>query len=438
MNLLPANTVLGELRLTEVYVDYDGPRVFSCRALTGQDFVAGWAEDGADYDAWLYLPISPARLAMVRSGGISLREAFERPEGLVYRVVQHVDEALPDLVEPLPGSRLLDEWLPEPDFRLELTTHTLPPMDPPAELLARARQESRARMRIEIDLPNYSRSEAPTRRVGELLLSTQSLYDNIGLALLEAAPPQAGRFPEHVALQTATDVVGLAAASLVIEIASNQTDDLFGDSVFARITEKVVGLLNPRLERNELVEELSELRARGARSFRTFVKSLADTGGSVSMAGAGSATGYVDQALSADAIASLYRILSSVVPEEVLEIRGPMRLYAANLESHRFGALDETANERYEGRISKRALPRVDHAELNAVYEMLIIDERTIDEGTGETKASYTLEQLTPAGDKTRGITVTRIAGPEGVPNGEPPETGSASPAADQVPDEPS
>lgn len=397
MSWLPEGTVLGELHLEETFVEYDGPRVFSCVSATDQHFIAGWAEEHPEYDMWLYLPVSEARLISVRSGGLTLRDAFERPEGLVYQVTLPLDsDGAPDLVSPVDPSRLRDEWLPEPDFRIELQTATLPPAESGDLWRLRAIQESRSRIRLQVKLPRTTRSEAPTKKVGELLVSTQSLYDNFGLALLRSDPPQAGPIPHEVAAETATDVVGLAAASFVVELASSNYDDLLGESTFADITKRVLTLLDLSLDRDAMIEQLTALRPRGAKSFRNFVRGLASTGGAVTLAAVGTSLDYTARDLSPERLQTLRQILDTLVPDDAFEIRGHMLLYRGDTERKQFGVRDELTDARYEGQIAERAVPQVHLAALDQIYDVLIYETSTYDEAVNERKAVYVLEQLTP------------------------------------------
>lgn len=422
MSWLPEGTVLGELYLSETFVDYDGPRVFSCISATGQYFIAGWAEEHPEFDMWLFLPVSEPRLIAVRSGGIALRDAFERPEGLVYQVTLPVDsDGARDLAQPVSPSDLRDEWLPEPDFRIELNTPTLPPAERGDLWRLRAIQESRSRIRLEVKLPRTTRSEAPTKKVGELLVSAQSLYDNVGLALLRSDPPQAGPIPYDVAAETATDVVGLAAASFVVELASSHYDDLLGESTFADITKRVLALLDLSLERDEMIEQLTELRPRGAKSFRNFVRGLASTGGSVTLAAAGTSLAYTARELSAERLRTLTQILNTLVPEDAFEIRGHMLLYKGDTERKQFGVRDELTDARYEGSIAERAVPQVHLAALDRTYEVLIYETSTYDEAVSERKAVYVLEQLSLIDPGTPLVPVnrTRISETPILPSGD-------------------
>lgn len=396
MSWLPRGTVLGDVRLRETFVDFDGPRVFTCRSTTDQWYLAAWAEERREEDLWLYVPVSEARLAIVRSGGVTLRRAFERPEGLIYLVTLQRSDLDSDRAEPIPASQLHEEWLPEDGFRLELPTATLPAAESGEQWRLRAIQESRGRVRLMVKLPRTTRSEAPTKKVGELLVSTQSLYDNVGLALLRSEPPQAGPIPSEVVEQTATDVVGLSAASFVVDLASSNFDDLLGESTFLDVTRRVLSLLDVSLERDALIQQLAVLRPRGAKSFRNFVRGLASTGGSITIAAAGANLDYTARELSAERLDTLNQILNSLVPDDAYEIRGRMLLYRGDTERKQFGLRDELTDARYEGTVAERALRQVHHAALDVTYDVVIYEASTYDEAVGERRPIYVLEQLNP------------------------------------------
>ncbi len=116
----------GDLQLVEVFVAYDGPRVLSAQSATGQFFLAGWAAEGPEYDDWMFVPISSARLVMVRSGRITLRDAFIHPESMVYHVQLGHSPESDELVRLISGEDLPESWLPEADFALSIPTPTKP------------------------------------------------------------------------------------------------------------------------------------------------------------------------------------------------------------------------------------------------------------------------------------------------------------------------
>gem|GEM_PF-5737469 len=382
-------------------MEYDGPRVYSCRSLTDQLYVVGWAENANLFDLWLYVPVSAARMRMIRSGGLSLRSAYERPEGPLYLArVPHDPNAF-ETVETIHPSQLQEDWLPEADFKLRLPTPTLPAAAPVSEIARRAVQEGRTRLRIELESPYRLRSEASTRRVAGLLRATQNVLDNIGLVELNAEPAQDGRFAKEVVQRMDTDVLELTAASFVIELGSADGEDLLGDSPIGAVTERLVSLVSPRNEAEELWELVSDLKPRAAKSLRAFVNELAAFGADVTMATASRARDLTVSSLTANDVVTLQGILRQIVPDEIRQIRGRMVLYSGDYEDRRFGLRDLLDEEAFEGRVGERAIDQVRHATLGDVYDVVLSEYVTLERGIGATTHKFVLEQLVASEDRT-------------------------------------
>lgn len=411
MSWIEIEPELGRLDVEEVFVTYDGPRLFTCRSVTGQTYLVTWAEARPDADHWLYMPVSPERLKMIRSGGWDLNRAFRNPEHSLFlvrepfsesenvRAVRIAPEALPDSSLPLPGTRI------------ELPTPTLPAAISLPELRMKAEREARARLRIKVESRGVFRTEAPTRTVGEILLSTQSAVDNIVAVQRGRDVPARGRLPADALREAASDLVSLSAASFVIEIVSRRLDDLFGNSPFAEAASTLVELTLPDLPTEELAERLTSLRPRAAKNFRGLIRALASVHGSVRLEAASSIRESATD-LTATQLQDLVRRLNLVVPDDVIEHRGLARLYRADLTRKQFGVEDVESGARYEGRIADRALPQVDHAELMSEFEVVVTEIRDFDQGAGELRPRYVLEQLAQSGDEPRpGMTHTAISG---------------------------
>ena len=85
--MLPEISLLGELKVEEVFAYYDFPRLFSCVDSKGSFYFVISVEDLDDGWVWLYAPMSRERLEKIRWGKITLREAFLQTEGgIVYQV----------------------------------------------------------------------------------------------------------------------------------------------------------------------------------------------------------------------------------------------------------------------------------------------------------------------------------------------------------------
>ncbi len=114
MSPLPAGTQLGALHLVETYVHYEGPRLFLARSASGLDYIGLFVDEDEDSETYLYVLITKQRLAMVRSGGMSLREALTYPEGPIFSVriaaggeprLALVEDGVPDRWLPAEGAR---------------------------------------------------------------------------------------------------------------------------------------------------------------------------------------------------------------------------------------------------------------------------------------------------------------------------------------------
>lgn len=388
---------LGQLRHVETWVHYDTPRVFVAQTPTDQLYIAAWAIEESTHEGWLYVPVSNARMVTVRSGGLPLREAFTSPEHevpLLFRQFHKGDTS--DLQEVAP-STIPDDWLPDPEYRVDLPTPTVAPADSADVVSLRVRQERRARLRLKLEVPDIARTEAPTRRVGELLISTQGVLDNLGSVELDAIPAQRGPFSTRITDATASSVADLRAASFVIELVSAEYDDLFDSSVFGRVSSRLVDMLSVADDRESLVQLLTNIRPRAAKSFRSFVTSLSKFQGAVTIAAAATDVGYRDKELTAQEIASLQELLETVAPDETYEIRGRLRLYRADVDRRQFG-LQSIDDERYEGRISDRALASVDRAEMNQIYDATITEYTSFDEIVSEPRRRFVLDQLVALG----------------------------------------
>jgi len=80
MSFLPTSTDLGNLDVLEIYVQYNGPRLLACKNQAGKIFLGLWVDEEEDSDLWLYMFVSLERLKSVRTGQISLHQAFSNPE----------------------------------------------------------------------------------------------------------------------------------------------------------------------------------------------------------------------------------------------------------------------------------------------------------------------------------------------------------------------
>lgn len=398
MNWLPRGTLLGELNLTETFVYYDGPRLFSCTSNLGQKYLAIWVEEEEDHDIWLYMPVSPSRLSSIRSGGISLRDSFLDAEGFVYQVHIPDDESEDDTI-PLMyrGRGLKTDWLPAPDRFLQLKTETLEPATSADVLSDAAKAEHRGRLRIEVDPSNEMRSTAPTRSVGRLLIQLQNTLDGFGLSILEEEGGTRGRIPGRVTRETTSEVVGLSAASFVIDLAAANYDDLHG-STFAKCAESIVRLFNTEASSRELRQLISPLHPRAVTGFRKLLGEISNLNGPATIASVSSKTEYSASTLTSEQIDKLLQTLTFLAPDQQEEpITGRMYLLGGQVEKQTFELRPDWSDFTYRGYIDEQAIPGFLNSPLGSYYEVQLDVASTTDEFTNDKKYTYRLMQITSA-----------------------------------------
>jgi len=117
-HLLPTHTFLENLTIIDVHVFYDCPRLFTCQNASGQLFLAVWFDETEEADLWLYVSLSPQRLATIRTGQIDLYDAFRAAEnGWVYQVTTYYDERVSQ-IKAVSCDTIDENWLPKRGQRL--------------------------------------------------------------------------------------------------------------------------------------------------------------------------------------------------------------------------------------------------------------------------------------------------------------------------------
>jgi hypothetical protein len=111
---LPESTILGILKLIEVYEFYDQPCLFSCQNLSGQVYIALWIDSSETEDVWLYAPVSSERFYHIKNGEVDLKTIFTHSkDAFIFEVSIPFDDQKPTTVKALACSDLSEDQLPE-------------------------------------------------------------------------------------------------------------------------------------------------------------------------------------------------------------------------------------------------------------------------------------------------------------------------------------
>lgn len=114
--IVPTGSLLGELSIDDVLINYDGPKLFSCTNHLGFAYLALSVEESDDgaVETFLYAPTDPATIRKVAHGLLPLRDVFSEPtEPHVWvAVIDYVHGTC--AVNALLASDIKNDWLPAP------------------------------------------------------------------------------------------------------------------------------------------------------------------------------------------------------------------------------------------------------------------------------------------------------------------------------------
>ena len=80
MDIFASYPPIGQLRIVNVYLEFEGPKIFYAENESGSTFFVYWVGDDANYEHWYIIPCSKARLIAYEKAKISLRDMLECQE----------------------------------------------------------------------------------------------------------------------------------------------------------------------------------------------------------------------------------------------------------------------------------------------------------------------------------------------------------------------
>jgi hypothetical protein len=392
MHPLPDNTVLGRLRLLEVYDYYDGPRLFAAHNETGSLFLGYWADETETGEVWYYVAVSRKRLKFIRSGGIALRDAFLNAEDGVVTVVTFSKDSA--ATHALLSTAIPEELLPPKDDRLKMATQTLPTARPkPVEIARKAQREV---MAVALKPAGYTRNEASIGLVAGTFNALQGTVQEIGLSLEERKANARLPFGRRSEIERDTSLVAMGAfgGSFGVLVGAAVGADLFGESLIGDSIEQFSRLLNVRADEAWLRQLL---QPRVAARYRELFGRLAagDSGLDFAWGSAKRGRGY-EAAFNYWEVKRLAAVLSKTEITRTKEFSIRAKLVGANLRTKRYELLALEVYQKYSGKVEDTAVASLHQAILDATYNATI---REIEETyvlTGEPSIKYSLIALAP------------------------------------------
>ena len=276
MDVPAVDTPMGVLSLDEVFVRYDGPRLFTCRNESGQTFLVVFADETEDTEAFLYAPVSPFRWAAVRSGQLPLRRVFERPlDNHVFLVRSNIKTG-ETTCQRLLSSQISTEWLPSESARLQLPTTTKHAFTSD-ELGRRAASAERSHAAFELDAGSL-RTEYPLRSLGLVMVALQDVLETVGQVVRNERINR-GAVSSGIMTEAALDFVDVEAASFVLIVAPATSGQLqlFESPLVRESVRYMMDLMAIGDEPDRLREALTKMHSRAVSKYRNLLEEIAET-----------------------------------------------------------------------------------------------------------------------------------------------------------------
>ncbi|EFC0648292.1 hypothetical protein FA849_00980 [Escherichia coli] len=105
---------LGNLKILNVYIEYEGPRLFSLENETGASFISYWIGDEENHEKWFLIPCSKARVIAFEKKKIDLKKLLSQHEqDHFYRIEMPFDHKKECSFNPLPSKDIYGIKLPK-------------------------------------------------------------------------------------------------------------------------------------------------------------------------------------------------------------------------------------------------------------------------------------------------------------------------------------
>jgi hypothetical protein len=379
---------VGNLSIDEIYEYFDGPRLFLAHNVTGQRFLAVHADTDGAREMWLYAPLSPARVDMVRDGRVDLHDAFAKSEsGGVWRIDYGPSG---DDLTWVAREDIAEDILPEKGERLAVVE--LSPA-PRVTVATEAQKSRRDVLQAHLHVAGAGANEAPLVLLGAFLHSMQEMADAIGQLVYDVFKPR-GRINRNVLAKTQLLAVATKPGSFAISMAGAGNPLPFGETSTAPVIRKLEALIGSGSRRDDLRATLLQLRSRTAAKYRTMLEALVDAGASLELYwgtpdGRSTLTQLspVDAKLALEIVRSVERDLA-----ETREVKGALKAMDVT-HTRKFKIVESATGREIAGSVMEEAMAAASTATISNTYTADLVIVREVS-SSGTSKERYYLKGL--------------------------------------------
>lgn len=385
---------LGNLRVDEVFLRFDGPRLFTAVNEGGQHYLGLFVEETDDAEVFIYAPVSPDRLAAARAGAIPLRVAFTEPQDGHVFVVFASTESADQILESRTPESIPERWLPDADAALTVPASNSEKFEP-EKLAIQANAEGRTLAAVRLHAP-WARTEYPARRLGEFLRIVQDNLDALAQEAL-GTPTASGQVPAELVEDVELAFAGSAAASYVIVLAAPTESKLFEPPALRLAFDRLVSLVAASADSADKLEgELAGLHSRALTHYKELLTKLEDVNSGLGVFVATPKKALAEASLTLDQVKTtlgLVKETTSTVTAIDLDVTGT--LVGVNTRTQRFELRDDDG-VKYAGWVIENAKAEVFGVTTGYRYKASIKEETEVPHGGGDPKIRHYLWHIEP------------------------------------------
>ncbi|MCD4752346.1 MAG: hypothetical protein K8R40_04685 [Anaerolineaceae bacterium] len=239
------------LFINEVYEYYDGPVFLSYFDNNGFPYLALLVDQTKDTGdlVWLYVQQSSERFRFTKTGGMSIKQAYQNAEeGVVYLVTEIVNQESDEVifnVDVIQASEILEKYLPSDGLRLKFNIPIF--QEKKQSLQQLALDLSHQIAEIHLHLNHGKKSFAPIKTLGNVLIESQNLLIQVG-DFLDKSSRDAKKITGSVSKALEQALCGhflqVQHGSVKIQILVGESKDLFGTSLADSALDMLVKLFS--------------------------------------------------------------------------------------------------------------------------------------------------------------------------------------------------
>lgn len=375
--------MFGSLNIQEIFFFYDEPQIFSCVSRFGQIYLIMLTD--MDQRKWLAVPISSARLALLKKNRISVKQAFIDAEDEFVWMLHETAIGKVSAIQQL-CSNIEDEDLPDDDVFLDYEQDDVMPTNID-DISIKSIQERRDIVDLSL-LPHLGHTrEIDSEILGETLINAQQLFYALSLPLEHTS----GRISIQNKENNKIVAVGCYAASFGIRLMSSELADLYGKTKVTDTIKMFSELLIEKDNQDKLRKVLKQHSPLATIRYRKFIASLyrSDLEVKISLA---SPNNYVFHTkFNKDDIKRNLKFLEDEISDMTISETMIGTLVGINVEKNTF-AFKSTNDENIIGTLSDVFVGKT--FEVPRMVEAVFDKKITWNESTQKERCNYVLKEI--------------------------------------------